>query len=80
MLQFCCSEDSPEHAVPPFSSCVSTFLVLTCNPPPQVLLHVAHVSHDPHAQFTKLENLFVVDGYLLYHVNQNILDMASSVF
>ena len=78
MLQFCCSEDSPEHAVPPFSSCVSTFLVLTCTPPPQVLLHFAHVSHDPHAQFTKIEILLLWTDTFLYHINLNILVMLKN--
>ena len=54
VLQLCCSDERPLHAVPPFSSWVSTFLVLTCTPPPHVLLHVAHVSHVPHAQFTEV--------------------------
>ena len=58
VLQLCCSEERPLHAVPPFSACVSTFLVLTCTPPPHVLLHVAHVSHVPHAQFTEV---YIID-------------------
>ena len=53
VLQSCCSVERPEHAAPPFSPWVSTFLVLTCTPPPQVLLHVAHVSHVPHTQATE---------------------------
>ena len=55
-LQPCCSVERPLHAVPPFSACVSTFLVLTCSPPPQVLLQLAHVSHVPHAQLTESYN------------------------
>ena len=55
-LQPCCSVERPLHAVPPFSSCVLTFLVLTCSPPPQVLLQLAHVSHVPHAQLTESYN------------------------
>ena len=55
-LQPCCSVDRPLHAVPPFSSCVLTFLVLTCSPPPQVLLQLAHVSQVPHAQLTESYN------------------------
>ena len=55
-LQPCCSVERPLHAVPPFSSCVTTFLVLTCDPPPQVLLQLAHVSHVPHAQLTESYN------------------------
>ena len=55
VLQLCCSDERPLHAVPPFSACVSTFLVLTCTPPPHVLLQVAHVSHVPHAQFTEVD-------------------------
>ena len=52
-LQPCCSEERPLHAAPPFASCVSIFRVLTCTPPPQVLLQVAHASHVPHTQATE---------------------------
>ena len=44
VLQSCCSEERPVHAVPPFSACVSTFRALICTPPPQVLLQVDHAS------------------------------------
>ena len=53
VLQLCCSVEESLQALPPFSSWVSTFLVRTCTPPPQVLLQVAHESHVPHTQFTR---------------------------
>ena len=54
VLQSCCSEERPVHAAPPFSACVSTFRVLICTPPPQVLLQVDHASNVPHTQSTKV--------------------------
>ena len=52
-LQLCCSVERPLHPIPPFSSWASTFLVLTWTPSPQVVLQLAHASHEPHTQFTK---------------------------
>ena len=59
MLQLCCSVEESLQAVPPFSLWVSTFLVRTCTPPPQVLLHVAHESHVPHTQFTRQNDKYL---------------------
>ena len=52
VLQPCTSEEAPLQAVPLFSSCVSMFLVLTWNPPPQVTVHEVHVCHEPQTQLT----------------------------
>ena len=54
VLQSCCSEERPVHAAPPFSACVTTFRVLICTPPPQVLLQVDHASKAPHTQATEV--------------------------
>ena len=54
VLQSCCSEERPAHTAPPLSACVSTFRVLICTPPPQVLLQVDHASYAPHTQSTEV--------------------------
>ena len=48
------STDSPVHGVPPFCGVSSTYLDLSCVPPPHVAEQAPHVLHEAQVQFTKL--------------------------
>ena len=44
------SKDSPMHGVPPFCADLSTYLDLSCMPPPHVAEHVFHMVQEVQAQ------------------------------